>query len=109
MPVTNAIGRYDPVNATVRQWPVPTVSSGPWDLAIDSNGKVWFTEHYVNKIGAFTPASQTFQEIATPATNSNPYGITVDTANNVWFTENTDSVAKIGQYTTLDVKSGGDA
>jgi streptogramin lyase len=103
MPVTNAIGRYDPVNATVRQWPVPTVSSGPWALAIDSNGKVWFTEHYVNKISAFTPATQTFKEVATPATNSNPYGITVDAANNVWFTENTDSVARIGRYTTAGV------
>jgi streptogramin lyase len=103
MPVTNAIGRYDPVNATVRQWPVPTVSAGPWDLAIDSNGKVWFTEHYVNKIGAFTPATNKFKEIATPATNSNPYGITIDAANNVWFTENTDSVARIGKYTTAGI------
>jgi streptogramin lyase len=103
MPVTNAIGRYDPANATVKQWPVPTISAGPWDLDVDSNGKVWFTEHYVNKIAAFTPASQTFREIATPATNSNPYGITVDSANNVWFTENTDSVARIGKYTSAGV------
>jgi len=99
MPVIDTIGRYDPVTATVRQWRVPTVSAGPWDLAIDANGKVWFTEHYVNRIGAFTPASQTFREVATPATNSNPYGITVDASDNVWFTENTDSVARIGEYT----------
>jgi streptogramin lyase len=82
---------------------VPTVSAGPWDLAIDSNGKVWFTEHYVNKIGAFTPATNTFKEVATPASNSNPYGIAVDAANNVWFTENTDSVARIGKYTTAGI------
>src|SRR5262245_32288312 len=34
MPVTNAIGRYDPATATVRQWAVPTVSAGPWGLAV---------------------------------------------------------------------------
>ena len=99
MPVTNAIGRYDPVSTSVTQWAVPTAAAGPWDLAIDSNGKIWFTEHYVNQIASFDPNTQTFHEIATPAANSNPYGITVDASNNIWFTENTDSVALIGEYT----------
>src|SRR4029079_1644247 len=99
MPVTNAIGRYDPANATVQQWAVPTTGSGPWDLAVDPGGRIWFTEHYGNKIGRFDPPSATFQEIATPASNSNPYGIVVDAAGNVWFTENTDAVALIAQYT----------
>jgi streptogramin lyase len=103
MPVTNAIGVYDPVAQTVAQWAVPTASVGPWDIAIDSNGKIWFTEHYVNKIGSFDPNAQTFHEIATPASNSNPYGITVDASNNIWFTENTDSVALIGEYTNQGV------
>jgi streptogramin lyase len=103
MPVTNAIGLYDPVSTTVIQWPVPTPAAEPWDLAIDPNGKVWFTEHFVNKIGSFDPTSQTFHEVATPASNSNPYGITVDASNNIWFTENTDSVALIGEYTNQGV------
>jgi streptogramin lyase len=99
MPVTNAIGRYDPISTLVTQWPIPTVSGGPWDLDIDGTGKVWFTEHYTNKIGSFDPGSHTFQEVSTPAGNSNPYGIAVDAANNIWFTENPDSVARIGEYT----------
>ena len=103
MPVTNAIGMYDPVATTVTQWAVPTVSAGPWGIAIDSNGKIWFTEHYVNQIGSFDPTSQTFHEVATPASNSDPYGITVDASNNIWFTENTDSVALIGEYTNQGV------
>jgi streptogramin lyase len=103
MPVTNAIGRYDPVASTVTQWAVPTPGAGPWGIAIDSGGKIWFTEHYVNHIGSFDPNSQTFHEIATPASNSNPYGITVDSSNNIWFTENTDSVALLGEYTNKGV------
>jgi streptogramin lyase len=103
MPVTNAIGTYDPVASTVTQWAVPTSGAGPWGIAIDSGGKIWFTEHYVNHIGSFDPNSQTFHEIPTPASNSNPYGITVDSSNNIWFTENTDSVALIGEYTTQGV------
>src|SRR5215831_10447814 len=103
MPVTNAIGLYDPGSKTVTQWAVPTSAAGPWDLAVDSNGKIWFTEHYVNQIGSFDPISQTFHEVATPASNSNPYGITVDASNNIWFTENTDSVALIGKYTNQGI------
>src|SRR5437868_9642963 len=103
MPVTNAIGRYDPSTTTVTQWSIPTVSGGPWGLAIDGNGKVWFTEHYANKIGSFDPTSETFHEVSTPASNSNPYGIVVDAANNVWFTENPDTVALIGEYTTQGI------
>jgi streptogramin lyase len=99
MPVTNSIGEYNPVTATVSQVAVPTASAGPWDLAIDSTGKIWFTEHYVNKIGSFDPVSRTFHEVATPAANSNPYGIALDAANNVWFTENNDAVALIAEYT----------
>ena len=100
MPVTNTIGLYDPASTTVTQWAVPTPAAGPWGLAIDASGKIWFTEHYVNRIGSFDPATHAFHEIATPATNSNPYGIMVDASNNIWFTENTDSVASIGEYTT---------
>ncbi|HEY6542306.1 MAG TPA: hypothetical protein VIZ18_15285, partial [Ktedonobacteraceae bacterium] len=103
MPVTNALGMYDPVAMTVSQWAVPTAGAGPWGIAIDSGGKIWFTEHYVNQIASFDPGSQTFHEIATPASNSNPYGITVDASNNVWFTENTDAVALIGEYTAQGV------
>ncbi len=100
MPVTNAIGVWDPASSTLAQWAVPTPGGGPWGLAIDHNGKIWFTEHYVNKIGSFDPSTQHFQEISTPSTISDPYGITVDATNNIWFTENPDAVALIAEYTT---------
>src|SRR3989440_6198274 len=103
MPVTNAIGMYDPVATTVTQWAVPTVSAGPWGIAIDSNGKIWFTEHYVNQIGSFDPNLQTFHEIATITANSQPYGIVIDSSSNIWFTENPDTVAQIGEYTSQGV------
>ena len=99
MPVTNAIGVYDPWSGTVAQWPVPTPTAGPWDLALDWSGKVWFTEHYTNQIASFDPWTRTFREIATPTAGSDPYGITIDHQWNVWFTENPDSVAQIAEYT----------
>lgn len=99
MPMTNALGVYNPATNSIRKWAVPTPGSGPWAVAVAPNGIIWFTEHYSNKIGAFNPFTQHFSEIATSSPNSLPYGIAVDGANNVWFTENNASVAKIGEYT----------
>jgi streptogramin lyase len=103
MPMTNTIGKYDPVSSTVSQWTVPSPGSQPWGLAIDPQGKIWFTEHYGNKIGSFDPVKHSFQEIATPAPDSKPYGIAIDNAGNKWFTENSDAVALIGEYTNQGV------
>jgi virginiamycin B lyase len=99
MPVTNTIGRYDPVRKTIAQWVVPTRNAGPWGITVDSKGLIWFTEHYQNKIGSFNPSTKTFRELATPTPNSLPYGIAVDRQDNIWFTENPDTVALIGKYT----------
>jgi streptogramin lyase len=99
MPITNAIGVYDPLSGALAQWPVPTPNSSPWGLAFDHDGVLWFTEHSSNKVGSFDPVSRTFTEIATPTADSHPYGVTVDGANNVWFTENNDAVALIAKVT----------
>src|SRR5256885_7574771 len=93
----------NPTTSSYQQWPIPTASAGPWGIAIDSKGTIWFTEHYANQIGSCDPNSQAFHEVATPASNSHPYGITVDATGNIWFTENLDAVALIGEYTNQGV------
>jgi virginiamycin B lyase len=98
MPMTNALGMYNPASNSLYQWSVPTPNAGPWAVAVDKNGIVWFTEHYTNQIGSFNPSTQKFKEIATVDQNSQPYGITVDANNNVWFTQNVDTVAAIDEY-----------
>jgi streptogramin lyase len=102
--MTNTLGMLDPSTGTFQQWVVPSAGSGPWGVAVDHQGYIWFTEHYANKIGRFDPNSQSFMEISTPALNSQPYGITVDASNNIWFTENNDSVALIGEYSAGTLK-----
>jgi hypothetical protein len=94
------LAEFNPGTKTFQQWAVPTASAGPWDVAVDHTGMIWFTEHYGNQLGRFDPVAQTFKEVATPASNSQPYGIVVDASNNIWFTENNSSVALIGEYTS---------
>jgi streptogramin lyase len=68
---------------TVVDFPVPTVSSLPWDLTKGPDGNVWFTEIAANNIGSVTPGGK-ITEYPTPAT---PYGITTGPDGNLWFTE----------------------
>jgi streptogramin lyase len=71
----------------------------PFDLALDANGNLWFTEFGTNEIGFFDPLTQTVVENPIPTPASNPYGITVDPQGTVWFTENAAGVGKIGSFT----------
>ncbi|HCI82096.1 MAG TPA: hypothetical protein DHW02_20680, partial [Ktedonobacter sp.] len=45
MPMTNTLGMYNVTTQTFQQWTVPTSASGPWGVAADSLGNIWFTEH----------------------------------------------------------------
>ena len=79
------------------EWTVPTSNSGPFGVALDSSGNVYFTEsaNAANKVGRLVPSTNTFTEWAVPTSNSGPYGVAVDSSGNVYFTE--DNGNKIGR------------
>lgn len=53
--------------AGIKEFRVPTPYSFPFGLAIDSKGKVWFTEQAGNKIGYLDPATGKIEELLIPA------------------------------------------
>jgi virginiamycin B lyase len=57
------------------------------DLAIDSQGKVWFTQLELNQIGWYDPSLDEFALFDVPIPESGPHSITVDSQDIVWFTE----------------------
>ncbi|MFQ5737869.1 MAG: hypothetical protein ACE5JX_02570 [Acidobacteriota bacterium] len=57
------------------------------DLAIDSGGRVWFTQLELNQIGSFEPATGEFGIFDVPTPNSGPHSIDVDSQGIVWFSE----------------------
>ncbi len=68
------------------EWGVPTSSSQPTNLAIDSSANPWFTELAGNKIGRINQ-NGVFQEFTVPTSDSQPWGIAVDANGRIWFTE----------------------
>jgi virginiamycin B lyase len=72
----------------ITEYSPPTDDSGHRLIAIDSKGKLWFTEYYAAKMGSFNPESEEFKEYNTTSASSassGPYAIGVDIYDNVWF------------------------
>lgn len=88
-----------PPPAFTAQYPIPTKSSSPADIALGADGNLWFTEFAKGKIGQLDRRG-TISENVTPTVNSGPLGIASGSGPNLnlWFTEY--NVAKIAQITT---------
>jgi len=95
-PTPNSNARIDATSAipswALTEWSVPTAASRPYDIAADTNGKLWFTENSANKLGKFDPTNDNFTEWTIPTPNSQPANIFVKlnattSATEVYFTE----------------------
>jgi streptogramin lyase/tRNA A-37 threonylcarbamoyl transferase component Bud32 len=97
----NSIASYDPTSARFWKYDLPSgENQKPTELAIDSNGNIWFTEYYGNRLGVlkiqYPGIELQIQEFAIPTRNSQPGVVAVDNNGIVWFTESKGN--KIGAY-----------
>ena len=79
---------FDP---TTQSWAsivlLPAGFGQPIFVAVDHNGKVWFTMPVTNTIGMYDPVSTTISQWAVPTPNAGPWDIAVDSKGTIWFTE----------------------
>jgi streptogramin lyase len=66
---------------------VPTNDSGPWSIAVDPTGIVWFLEEAANQLGSYNPSTGAFKEYPIPTPSSTPIAVAADREGDVWFTE----------------------
>ena len=101
----NYIGHYLPSTGQYHIYSLPTLTipdpsnagktlslpSAPNDLALDSQGNVWFTELNADALGKLDMRTGQVQQYPLSIRRSvqtlDPYGITVDPQGMVWFTE----------------------
>ncbi len=100
------IGELQPEAAVVKEYSISGVS--PWDVAVDSNGVVWFTAQSptgTNFIGSINPVAYqgilTWNAIYIPTPNCQAHDIQIDSIGNIWFTEYADNVGKVGKFTPI--------
>jgi streptogramin lyase len=76
------------------EYPIPTASSAPTNIAQGPDGNLWFTEANGNNIGRISPAGS-ISEFAVPTAEAQPSGITRGPDGALWFTEANGSVGRI--------------
>lgn len=90
-----------PVQATIKEWPVPTPGSRPHDPLAAKDGAIWWTGQLANKIGRLDPKTGAMKEYTLKTPNTAPHGLVEDPDGNIWFTGNF-----IGIIGKLDPKTG---
>ena len=85
------------VNATFREYPIPSPRSRPYILAYGPDGNIWFCESGVGKIGRLSLNDERITEFDLPSRDCQPIGIVAGADGNLWFTES--SAGKVGRIT----------
>ena len=92
------IGRYDPHSGEVREWKTPAEQSGPYAMAADSLGRVWFVETWVqpNRLVGFDPLFGTFFSVTDIPSGGGSvrYMVYDPNRNALWFGTDTNTLAR---------------
>jgi virginiamycin B lyase len=80
------LGRLDPASAAVREFASPGgSSSGPYGIAIGTDGRIWYNEAATNTIVGFDPATERMETVRIPTSGAVVRNMSVDsTRARVW-------------------------
>lgn len=91
---SNQFGSFDPSTNEWNVFPIGYCSASfadcgvglPNAISVDSNGKVWFSEHYAGRVARYDPSNGTLTEYSVPA-SSPPYvwWMSPGPGNLIWF------------------------
>ncbi len=84
----NKLIRFDQATHEKREFKIDGDDSWPFNLAISSDGGIWFTERASGRVGHLDPASGKIQHFEPPTKGGGPAGLAVSPrTGEVWFTE----------------------
>jgi virginiamycin B lyase len=92
------IGRYEPATGEFTEWKTPSERSGPYAMAADSLGRIWFVETWPdpNLLVGFDPLSGTFFSVTPiPSGGGAVRNMVYDpNRNSLWFGTDTNNLAQ---------------
>jgi virginiamycin B lyase len=81
--ISNSVWSFDIASSKFQEFKIPIVNCFPYDLVLDRQGDVWFTELYGNRIGEIMTNGSLIQ-FSVP-NSGEPVGITIDNSGQIWF------------------------
>ncbi|GMR15104.1 MAG: hypothetical protein BMS9Abin30_0724 [Gammaproteobacteria bacterium] len=92
------IGSYDAQTGEIREWKTPSEQSGPYAMAADADGRIWFVETLPqpNLLVGFDPVTETmFSITAIPSGGGSVRNMVFDPdRNSLWFGTDTNNLAQ---------------
>ena len=92
------IGRYDPETGEFSEWKTPSENSGPYAMAADALGRIWFVETWpeTNLLVGFDPLAGTFFSVTPiPSGAGAVRNMVYDPGrNSLWFGTDTNNLAQ---------------
>jgi len=92
------IGRYDPKSSEFKEWKTPSEQSGPYAMAADNLGRIWFVETWPqpNLLVGFDPLFGTFFSVTPIPSGGGAVRHMVFDAdrNSLWFGTDTNNLAQ---------------
>ena len=90
------IGELFGQNGTIHDFKANSTGVTPDSLAMDGQGRIWFSDPGQGAIWMFNPNNLVFRRFNTTSASSFPLSIFIDQSNNTWFTEaTTDKIGEI--------------
>ena len=77
-----------PVQASIKEWAVPTPARARTIRSPTSDGAIWWTGQLANKLGRLDPKTGAIKEYPLKTPHTGPHGLTEDKDGNIWFTGN---------------------
>jgi virginiamycin B lyase len=85
--MSDMVGRILPSTGDVKVVRVPTASSQPYGIKIDSTGKPWFVELTAGRVGTIDPATLAIREYPLPNAGSMPRRLAITDDDVIWYTD----------------------
>jgi virginiamycin B lyase len=87
---SGAIGTLDPLTDQTTVYALPNPQTQVFSMAVDTRGRLWFTEVLPGKLGMLNPTTDTLTELPVPALSGTPpalYALVIDHTSNIWFVD----------------------
>jgi copper transport protein len=85
----NMLLKYEQDTGNFEEYAIPTVAAGPFALARDSLGDIWFTESNASKIGVINPQSGKIKEFTPDSLIEAPEALYFDKEGILWIAAHT--------------------
>jgi virginiamycin B lyase len=82
------IGEFFASNDSFREFTVPEAGAEPDSIAIDHQGRVWFSDYSGSgKVWEYDPSTSNFTPYVPTTPKAEPLSLVADSENDIWFTE----------------------